>query len=146
MKQRPDPAEKENGGPLFAPRCGCGGLCDSSHPCPMAYNAPRLSTLFSPGDPETSRRAAVKAVQSGTVKGDAELLLRLIRESPGKTLAFYGEVASACYSPSWQAAQDNAFRWRLKLGRRTGNLVSRGLVHTEGEVDAMSLWWPGPKP
>lgn len=23
-------------------RCGCGGLCDSGHPCPMADNAPPL--------------------------------------------------------------------------------------------------------
>lgn len=24
---------------LLAEKCGCGGLCDSGHPCPMAYNA-----------------------------------------------------------------------------------------------------------
>jgi len=25
--------------------CGCGGLCDSGEPCPMAYNAPRLGWI-----------------------------------------------------------------------------------------------------
>lgn len=24
---------------LLAAQCGCGGLCDSKEPCPMAYNA-----------------------------------------------------------------------------------------------------------
>jgi len=24
---------------LLAEKCGCGGLCDSKEPCPMAYNA-----------------------------------------------------------------------------------------------------------
>jgi hypothetical protein len=54
-------------------------------------------------------------------------------------MEFYGELAAA-------ARGGDLYRWRLKLGRRTGTLQASGAIHIDGQEDGMSLWWPGRHP
>ena len=105
-RARPDPHEVYNTGPLFARN-----------------------------DPQTSVQAAARAIASGTVKGDAAMLLRLVHDHPGKTMEWYG---------AWAAAENGGdpFLWRIKLGRRTGPLIAARLIHQRGEEDGKGLWWP----
>lgn len=98
--------------------------------------APRIERLVGNTDPASSRKAAGAAKASGTVEGDAAYLVDLVREHPGSTMAELGAIAAA-------ARGGDPFRWRLKLGRRTGGLV--GHIHIDGERDGMSLWWVGPR-
>ena len=114
MKQRPDAAEvRPSFGPLFA---------DPPH-----------SRLFATNDPATSRAAAAKAIRAGIVRGDALYLLRLIVAAPDQTLVFHGQIAAAERAPMGADLQAEAFRWRIKLGRRTGTLFDAGLVYVSGQ-------------
>jgi hypothetical protein len=118
-RQKPDAHEADNGGPLFG--------------------APPVSHLSHTADPATSRQAAVNHIASGRMAGDALLLLSLIEDCPGETMAVYGVMARE----RTRCLDD--FKWRLKLGRRTGTLKDAGLIHIAGERDGMSLWFPGPE-
>lgn len=115
-RQPPDPFETNN---------LAGGLFD-----------PNPNRLHRQDDPATSRAAARAAVEDGTAKDDATYLVSLILLRPGCTMAEYGAVAAA-------ERGGDGFRWRLKLGRRTGELKDAGLIHVAGERNGLSLWWPG---
>lgn len=107
------------------------------------FEAPRLRELSHASDPHTSVKAAARAVRQGVVQGDTAILLDMIHSRPGLTMAEYGAQAAFEAGP---AGGLDAYQWRLKLGRRTGPLLERRLVHTEGERDGMALWWPGRRP
>lgn len=101
--------------------------------------APPIERLVGNTDPATSRKAAGAVRASGAVLDDAAYLVELIVRHPGCTMERYGELAAA-------ARGGDPYRWRLKLGRRTGTLQQTRTIHLEGQEDGMSLWWPGPPP
>ena len=92
-------------------------------------------------DPGTSREAAEKAVASGMVEADAQILLSLIQGLPGSTIP---ELARAMIEQCEVKAEFEYTRQRL--GRRTGDLVRLKLAHARGKRDGCQLWWPGPEP
>jgi hypothetical protein len=85
--------------------------------------------------PETSHEAAVRVEASGQVERDADLLLRLVAATPGHTIPEY--AGSLC--------EDKAKLefYRQRLGRRTGDLVKKGLIHAKGKRDGCQCWFPG---
>ena len=92
-------------------------------------------------DPETSRDAAEKAVESGLALKDRALLLQLLIANPGSTIPELAEI-------SYRGAPHNlgVEHERQRLGRRTGDLVRLKLAHARGKRDGCQLWWPGPEP
>jgi len=94
---------------------------------------------YSPDDPATSRHAAERAAESGLVGKDQDLLVSLVERHPGQTMEDHGIEAARIYG-------GDPFRWRIKLGRRTGELISGRRIHSLGERDGKSLWWPGSNP
>jgi hypothetical protein len=98
--------------------------------------APPIERLVGNTDPATSRKAAEAVRASGAVLDDAAYLVDLIERHPGGTMAGYGALAAAMRG-------GDPYRWRLKLGRRTGTLQAIGAIHADGQEHGMSLWWPG---
>ena len=100
------------------------------------FNPPE-TRLYGEIDPKTSREAAREILESGEAQSDALLLVYLIEAHPGETMEFYGAMAA-------RSLGGDAYRWRLKLGRRTGTLQEERAIHQRGDRDGMGLWWPGP--
>lgn len=89
-------------------------------------------------DPGTSREAAEKAVASGLMERDADLLCRLIHRYPGSTIP---ELAAGLVDGTGGLEFH-----RQRLGRRTGELKTRGMIHPLGKRSGCQCWWPGPEP
>lgn len=116
-RQRPDPSEfPADLGPLFRPR---------------------LRELAGATDQPTSVRAAATVLADGTADVDSRLLLTLIENHPGSTMEGLGQHAAALHG-------GDPFRWRIKLGRRTGPLKRADLIHATDGSDGLALWWSGP--
>lgn len=90
-------------------------------------------------DPDTSREAAEKAVESGLVLKDRALLLQLLLANPGSTIPELARILSREGGGDMEAC-------RQRLGRRTGDLVRFKLAHTRGKRDGCQIWWPGREP
>lgn len=111
-----DPNEVRSLGPLFAPA---------------------VEKLYGRRDPETSRKAALRAVQHDLITGDRWYALDLLKQHPGSTAKEIGEIAHGedpeSRSKEW---------WHVKLGRRLNELETAGLIRRDGERDGCSVWWP----
>ena len=105
---------------------------------------PPIERLVGKTDPETSRRAAVGLVQSGSLASDQGLALRLLREFPGRTTPELGVMAAGREEPPWDGdGRPRRYEfWRQKLGRRLNELEKAGLIRREGARDGCSIWWP----
>jgi len=114
-------------GPLFSPRTE------------RDVEIPTPARLTGSTDPATSRKAAGEVLADGTAETDAAYLVELVERFPGLTMVGYGAIAAT-------KRGGDAFRWRLKLGRRTGTLQEAGAIHVDGEIDGMATWWPGRRP
>lgn len=117
-RAKSDPHERDNGGELFSP--------------------PPVTHLHHTDDPETSRKAAVRILKSGTLGHDQWSALDGIRRHPGSTCK---ELAGFRLS---EDGDPRGFEWvRQSIGRRLNELEKAGLIHRRGERDGCSLWWPG---
>lgn len=79
-----------------------------------------MHDLFSHLDPDTSRQAAKFVVDSGTVAGQEAIMLRLVKDNPGKTSDELGELA---FKQTGNHKHD-----RFMAARRLAGLKNRGLV------------------
>lgn len=87
-------------------------------------------------DPDTSRQAAARMVESGALGRHQQWALDLVRTFPGSTCP---ELANR--------AGDNIIdgdveRLRQQCGRRLNELEKAGLIYREGTREGCSLWWP----
>ena len=99
---------------------------------------PRVRELAHVTDPHTSVAAAAEVLANGTAEGDAAYLLELITRNPGQTIEDHGYYAA-------EERGGDPYKWRLKLGRRTGTLRDTQAAHIDGKSLGKARWWPGPR-
>lgn len=99
---------------------------------------PDAQSLSHRDDPDTSREAAQKKAESGTLESDRDMALSLVRHFPGHTVVEL--VWKITYNPP------DYERERQRIGRRMSELAKAGLIHARGQRDRGRLWWPGPEP
>lgn len=116
-RQRPDAFERDNGGPLFAPR---------------------LREMAHTSDPHTSLKAAAAMIAGDGLGAAQARALRLIEEHPGSTTKELATVGLRF--------PENHEEARQRIGRRVSELLCAGLIHRRGERDGCALLWPGPAP
>lgn len=130
-RQRPDPSETPvDFGPLFKAKQA---FAETIAEGGIDHLRMRLRDLSHVNDPATSVKAAAEVLSNGTVESDTEYLLDLMGRYPNHTMAALGAIAA-------HERGGDAYRWRLKLGRRTGPLKDAGLIHVSGENNGMSTW------
>lgn len=115
-RQRADIFERDNSGPLFAPR---------------------LREMAHTSDPHTSVKAAAAMVATGALGAAQARALRLIEINPGKTTKELATIGLR-FPESHEEA-------RQRIGRRVSELLRAGLIHRCGERDGCALLWPGPE-
>lgn len=90
-------------------------------------------------DPSTSREAARRKAESGTVDSDKLLLGLLVCANPGSTIP---ELAQILFNEGGSDFES----CRQRLGRRASELSRANVIHAKGKRDGCQLWWPGPAP
>ena len=112
--------------------CGCGGLCDSGHPCPMAYNCGKCRTSRATSEREAwlasldgRERLAIDFGQTFAREGDAMRRKMIDHLTCRGMLATYLAAAGPAAGDAWPCERqpDQTSSDRMAALRAVGRLV-----------------------